>query len=283
MDFLKWINTNHKNLVLEHLAQYVCYDKNNILTNISKFNDHEISKLRKECFPEPWMTVVLTIGATLGIISVLVLLICAYRNRWKIKYQIFKLEQHLENWLRRTPEDQEGDKRAWKYDAYVSYCNLDRFWVHNVLLNHLEKCYSFRLCIRMRDFPVGETIAQTIINHISESREIIVVVSDLSLSREWCTFELEHARIQAERRKKKLIVVKLGELNNIAENSIAAHILDSNSVLEWDDNFDGQVDNSHKTQYFWQRLVKRLYGTAECACCILSGRKNVQLDAENLI
>jgi hypothetical protein len=54
------------------------------------------------------------------------------------------------------------------YDAFVCYCALDRFWVHNVLMKELEGKYGFKLCIHYRDFGFG-SIADMIVTKLTQS------------------------------------------------------------------------------------------------------------------
>ena len=97
----------------------------------------------------------------------------------------------------------------YTYDAFVSYCAEDRFWVHDVLMKTLEEYYGFKLCIHYRDFPVGGDIPETIITSMEESRDIILVLSNMTVKSKWCQFEIDHALLREGQMKRRVIIISL--------------------------------------------------------------------------
>ena len=181
------------------------------------------------------------------------------KKKWVIKYRIYKFSEKLNKICVKTGEI----PQEFQYDAFVNYCAEDRFWVHSVLMKTLEETYGFKLCIHYRDFPLGDPIAETIIEKMTNSQYIIAVMSDLSLRSEWCQFELMESLRQIQYHGKKLLVIRLGPLEHVSENLTASHIMDLNVCLDWSD------DNPKALPLFWAKLVDSLYGEdlRHCVCC----------------
>ena len=98
------------------------------------------------------------------------------------------------------------------YDAFVSDCADDRFWVNGVLVKKLEETYGFQLYIYYKDFRVGGHITDEIIANVQKSKEFIFVISKYSVNRRWCNYEIEVALGEAVERNLTLLVIKLGIL-----------------------------------------------------------------------
>lgn len=210
------------------------------------------------------VTVIKAIAITISIISVLIALYVCYRMRWRIKYIIFHIKERIKHLssICKCHQDDDEWKTAWKYDAFVSYCAEDRFWVHGTLLQTLEDTYGFRLCVHYRDFEVGKDIALNILEAMSCSREVIVVLSDASIYNDWCDFEITRGIMLCQSRHKNLIVIKLGNIGAHALNQKISYVLEAYNFLEWE---CGNED-SHNQKLFWRMLVGTLYGESK-GCC----------------
>jgi hypothetical protein len=187
--------------------------------------------------------------------SIFTLIGLFYRRRWTIKYLCFKMQQKFNNIYTNTNDV------TWLYDAFISYCADDRFWVHDTLVKELENKYGFRLCIHYRDFPVGPNIADTIAEKMKKSREIIIILSDIAMRSSWCQFELDEALVQIGLRQKSLIIITLGDLDKNCLNARVAHVLDNHTYMKW-------VENAKANKSFWRRLVARLYNDPRGNSCL---------------
>ena len=127
-----------------------------------------------------------------------------------------------------------------------------------------ENIYGFHLCIHYRDFPVGGSIFDTIIERMSASKVILLVISDLSISSRMCQFEIEEAQKHALNEGKQLLLIKLGAITKTTADSTVAFLLDRHTYLEWHED-----SKSHKL--FWAKLVGHLYddfhGSSSRCCC----------------
>ena len=110
-----------------------------------------IKDFKQTCNPSKIPIVFMSVFGTLVIVLIILALILLNRYKWRIQYR-------LQNCLRFTwnantsLELQEG----FFYDAFISYCAEDRFWVHDSLMKRLESGkYGLKLCIHYQDFPLG--------------------------------------------------------------------------------------------------------------------------------
>ena len=254
LPFTKWItdhvaNANAK-VKFHNYKYYKCLDHHSVVRYFYTLTPPGVTKFYSKCYPNRLISDIKIVGETLACVLLVFLLCILYQKRWRIRYQIFLLKPMLQRLIystkHKTPEN-------WKYDAFVSYCSDDRFWVHGEFRKTLENTYGFHLCLRYRDFKAGETISKAILDSIQQSREIIIIISDAGLTREWNLFELEHSNLQSTRRKKRLIIIKMGELKKIGENPLAANLLYLHHYIEWSDDKD-------RVPVFWDKLVRNLYG-----------------------
>ena len=67
----------------------------------------------------------------------------------------------------------------YHFKLLISFCfsHLDRQFVKNELVQHLENEAGLKLCIHERDFLGGAAIAANIVAAIEHSRRMIMVIS----------------------------------------------------------------------------------------------------------
>ena len=266
---IKWLSSVQKFVHLKNVHMLTCTGKY-LITGVSTISEKVIKQWKSECFQSPWYIVIGIVPSIICGIFLGVGALCCYKKRYIIGYKIFKCQQSIERCY--TPESQENTK--WEYDAFISYCSDDRFWVHSSLMKTLEERYGFKLCIHYRDFPVGGSIVDTIISKMNNSRHLIVVISDVSMNSEWCQFELIQAMNQANKLNKTVIAIQLGDLKLINQNPTAGHILQTHVCLHWNDQ------NSKSQVYFWKKLVSALYDEQEglWGCCCALGSTSIKYD-----
>jgi hypothetical protein len=130
------------------------------------------------------------------------------------------------------------------FDAFISYSSKDEAWVAEELAPILERGDpSYKLCLHYRDFPVGSYIADTIVQAVESSRRTIMVLSENFIRSEWCRFEFKSAHHQVLRdRRRRLIVVLLGEIPHRELDPDIRLYLKTNTYLQWGDKL------------FWEKL-----------------------------
>lgn len=94
------------------------------------------------------------------------------------------------------------------YDAYISYSRHDEQFVFKEIVSKLERPpYRYKLCVHFREFPVLQTIGETIYRSIEASRRTIVVLSDNLLNTEWRNSEFQIAHQNALKNNAQNLII----------------------------------------------------------------------------
>ena len=253
--FIDWFQNTR--VMISDKDQITCTS----LQGVMLLNRIVISVFKSTCFPSNIMIITHTIIATTCVILIVILVLTVFRYRWRIQFNLIKAFNRL--FCRNRESLSDDDKHTqMKYDAFVSYCSDDRFWVHDCLMKTLESdLYGFKLCIHYRDFPLGENISKVIVNSIRQSRQLIIVLSKCSVTRPWCQLEFQVALSEAVRRGIKLVVIKLGKFTvDDTMDSSLVWVLDNHTYLEWKENTDAQ-------KVFWFKLIHHLSDSFDGYCC----------------
>ena len=265
ISFLIWFQS--ASIIIPDNSSYLCSSSHGKMS----LNDIDIKKFRNDCFPSYSTIIVESVVSTVSIILVFVILAAMYRYRWRLQYRLIQTTKTIGCFAKGIKDsyfhnDVDCDEKI-KYDAFVSYCADDRFWVHDCLMKTLESSqYGLKLCIHYRDFPLGEDISTVIIRSIRQSRKLIIVLSEQSLGRPWCQFEFQVALSEAIKRQIKLAVIKLGQFKvEEVDDSSVAWVLDNHTYLEWHEN-----ENAQKV--FWFKLLRYVNNDTEGPCCCFGSR-----------
>ncbi|XP_039528426.1 toll-like receptor 4b, duplicate b [Pimephales promelas] len=170
----------------------------------------------------------LTIVVSVCIVSLVVVLSgLAYKFQFYLQYFFILLRGY------RSTGQQECS-----YDAFVIFSSYDEVWVMNELMENLENGVPpIHLCLHMRDFQPGKSIASNIIDEgIMGSRKVIVVVSQHFIDSAWCRFEFELAqsRFMMERNANIIIVILEDVEETKTKKVFGLHKhLKKNTYLKW--------------------------------------------------
>ncbi|XP_051240299.1 toll-like receptor 2 isoform X1 [Dicentrarchus labrax] len=154
-------------------------------------------------------------------------------------------------WLRakRKPKLKKGEL---KYDAFVSFSEMDSAWVETHLVPELEQAEPpLRLCIHKRDFIPGGWILDNIMDAIEKSHRTLFVLSQHFVSSDWCKYELDYTHFRLFDHNDDTVVLIL--LEPIDKDTIPKkfcklrRVMNSRTYLEWPDD-DEQIPR------FWQSL-----------------------------
>ena len=138
-----------------------------------------------ECDSATWLRV--GIGLLAAFAALVFPLALIVNFRWRIAYWIYcRFQRVIKNKI----------KHKFKYDIYVSYADDSVNWVKNVLATRLERSWGLQLCLEDRDILCGEIKSDAILNSISDSRNIIFVVTDSFASKTFSSFEIERAKYE---------------------------------------------------------------------------------------
>jgi TIR domain/Leucine rich repeat len=94
----------------------------------------------------------------------------------------------------RRQKSNNNNNDNYSYDVFVSYCDKDREWVLDHLIPNIERRSEVRICLHERDFQVGLSILENIIQCMDQSRCLLLVISESFLKSNWCSFEMHLAQ-----------------------------------------------------------------------------------------
>ena len=216
-------------------------DKNNITCLTMNKTKHHITQIfmKDLC---PYMpeaaatkdTTAVTVGSCVGVFVITVIsLIVLFKKRKLLKVYCFVHFGRLFGCLRNNEEDRQ-------YDAFVSFSHWDDTFIIRELMPRLEGPrpgqQGYRLCVHFRDFPVGASIAETILDVVDNSRRVIMVISDNFLRSEWCHFEFQAAHYQLLREKQyRIIMVLLHDINTDLLDNLLRMFLSTRTYVKYGD------------------------------------------------
>jgi len=226
-------------LFLIHENSSVCQNQN-VVENTIDTTDLVKSKtiLQREEL-DGYLPLLVAIMVAFLTIIVVILIMFVYRQELRVW---FHSRFGVRLFYRRPALDR--DDRDKLFDAFISYSSKDESWVVEELAPALEHGDpSYRLCLHYRDFPVNAYVADTIVQAVESSRRTIMVLSENFIKSEWCRFEFKSAHHQVLRdRRKRLIVVLLGEIPHKDLDPDIRLYLKNNPYLTWGDKL------------FWEKL-----------------------------
>ncbi|KTG46809.1 hypothetical protein cypCar_00015226 [Cyprinus carpio] len=186
-----------------------------------------------------------------GLQCIVVLLsFLVYRFQFYLQYCCILLRGY------RSPGQQECS-----YDAFVIFSSYDEVWVMNELMENLENGVPpIQLCLHMRDFQAGKSIASNIIDEgIMGSRKIIVVVSQHFIESAWCRFEFELAqsRFIMERNANIIIIILEDVEERKTKKVFGLHKhLKKNTYLKWSrDPLSNQILDTPQESYYCHKPI----------------------------
>ncbi|XP_063399965.1 toll-like receptor 4 [Mytilus trossulus] len=243
--FIDWMGSTSVHIV--NKTHYFCQlskGERVLMINLPEL----FTTLEKECTSYVILTSGLIVSLLLFII-VLIMGVC-YRFRWKLRYCYYMVKIRSRSKIPQIDED----ANEYMYDAFVSYADDDRSFVHTQLLHTLEKENGIRLCLHKRNFLPGNDIATNITSAIHNSRKTVVIMTYHYLKSYWCMFEFNMARMESIYERNNENVLFLVVFEQISARDFPLHILEvvqSQSYIEFPNDEQGDV-------VFWRQLVKAL-------------------------
>ncbi|XP_033759535.1 toll-like receptor 4 [Pecten maximus] len=254
VNFIEWIYTTK--LALDDPNNYMCTDRSGVnMKIVSIYN--KLSTFRETCVDRTWL--IFSICASILFVLVLVTVAVGYRYRVSINYCCLVIRRRYRGY-----HNIEGDTTQYKYDAFVSYNFEDYKFVCNDLMDHVEREMNLKLCLHHRDFTPAVDITDNIMDAISESKWIIIVITKSFLSSTWGQFEIEMSRRHMfQRNSSNLIVIMLDDIDKVKMPRKLFRIYNQitclehpgrNTYLQWKDS-DYDVGDDH---LFWVYLQNTL-------------------------
>ncbi|RZC38612.1 TIR and/or LRR 8 domain containing protein [Asbolus verrucosus] len=188
-------------------------------------------------------------------IFIAVLIFLLYYFRWHLRYWLFLTRLYLSRNGKIRIHKERSAYTNYIYDAFVSYSSEDRNFVIR-LVTMLENYPPFiKLCVYERDFEVGTTISENVLESLAKSRKTLLIISNSYAKSQWCKWEsqlAEHHRLffrneNGEYIDDSLILIKLGPVNEAHLTPTLKYLLKTRIYLHWD------VEEK-KQKVFWEKL-----------------------------
>ncbi|XP_074837468.1 uncharacterized protein LOC142003968 [Carettochelys insculpta] len=240
LDFQQWLANEQVQVV--YLYNYSC-DSRQQLGYVYSFDTHI-------CFLD--IGLYLFSVTTPALLLLMLLPLIYHRAYWRLKYHFYILRSWVNDRWRRQ------DGEHFQYDAFISYNSADEWWVLEQLVPSLESSQGlFRLCLHHRDFEVGKSIVDNIVDSIYNSRKTICVISRSYLQSEWCSLEIQLASYRLFEELKDVLVMVF--LEAIPERELSAYhrmrkVMLKKTYISWPLEPAAQ-------SLFWTKLRKALKGS----------------------
>ncbi|CAG2231603.1 unnamed protein product [Mytilus edulis] len=240
--FISWLfNTNVKldpddqNISNKN---YLCRLSNGDIKDTSEIYDH-YHELYSDCNAAIWLRFGISLLVTFTVIAFVFAVI--FNFRWRIAYYIYRTFQ--------TVIESEMNLN-FTYDAYVSYSDDARDWVHHDLAHKIERNWGLKLFIEDRDLLGGQSYVDSIAKSIGSCRQVIFVLTPGLFERQWIMYEIERAKYEKVCKHVQITVLNLG----VAVNEVPAEfssIWNSVCLIDWS-------EDQHSSENPWHKLKLRL-------------------------
>ncbi|XP_067658047.1 protein toll-like [Haliotis asinina] len=191
------------------------------------------------------IVVPVTVGVSITVCMVILAAVaCRVWGRKKLPFVMYLIRGR-----KVQPVQRYGDQEAeFDYHGYLSFDNDNMdivLWVKNVLLDNLENNDDgFRICCPLRDFDVGVSQAEEILDSVDRSKRFISIVSDTYFNPlKWTSFEYDQAQHKHKDHDSNIIMVVYDnvDVDNVRSEA-ARHALNKKQYLRRGDYL------------FWQKL-----------------------------
>ena len=246
-DFMYWIQKHQCHFW--NIENYFCSAKD--ITFDFKTLESTNDKLRKQC--ASYLFLYIGSAVLLAVIFSVFIGFILVKNRWKIRYMIYKTKQRLGF---KAHFKQISTSANYEHDAFISYSGLQLKFVVDEVLPRLEDDRNLRVWIKDRDYEVGIPKVDNIMNGIQESRRTICLISKKYLESKWRDYELNMAKVEGIKDRGNLnyvILILLPEVYediHIYPNKIR-DLINKDCHIEYPNEPCGNDD-------FWDRLAEKI-------------------------
>ncbi|XP_062591485.1 toll-like receptor 4 [Saccostrea cucullata] len=244
--FLKWLGINKANFL--GIPHYQC--SSNQLPFSFKYLDSSITSLEKNC--RSFLTWYITGSVSLAVCISLLTGILLVKNRWKIRYIVYKTKLKFRSRDKLNVEN--STSLNYEYDVFLSYAGMERTFVLKEVIPRLETNAGLRLLVRDRDYLPGFSKVDCIMTGIHESKKVLCVVSKRYLKSKWRDYELNMAKVEEIKDREStdfVILILLPEVYNSGYPSKVMDLVKKDCFVEYPEEPCAFDD-------FWEKLIKML-------------------------
>ena len=106
---------------------------------------------------------------------------------------------------------------------------------------------EYKLCLHERDFAIGRSITDNIVDFMAKSKHCLIILSENYLKSEWCDFETKVAQY-IMKDKLSMIVLDDGITEKSSLSNVIKSLVKTQTFLLWDE----------KDVKFWRRMDEAL-------------------------
>ncbi|XP_056016781.1 toll-like receptor 4 [Ostrea edulis] len=245
VDFLSWITRNRRNF-----AHFIDYECSSTSSEEFDFRNSEHSLLSLKGICKSYISIYIATSVVLAFIFSTAVGIILQKNKWKIRYLIFKAKQRLRQ-VGRYSNDFSSSSISYEYDAMLSYSRSEL----TDFIPRVENNSNRKIYIRDRDEPLGVAKGQAIVDAIQDSKRVICLTSKRYLKSKWRDYELNMARMEAIEGRENLKFVHLVLFPEVYNSALPNYLVD----LVRDECVTEYPQESCAYDDFWETL-KALLG-----------------------
>lgn len=244
IDFLSWITQYRRNF-----KKFQSYKCSSASPNAFAFSNAESSLLylRETC--KSYLDVYIVTSVSIAFVSSTLIGVVLLKNKWKIRYFIFKVKQRFRK-VRGYSNEFHSSSLYYKYHAMLSYSRSELTFILQEFIPRIEDDSNIKMYIRDRDEPAGVEKGQAIMDAIQDSRRVICLISKKYLKSKWRGYELNMARMEAIETRENMKFVHLVLFPEVYNGHLPKYLLDlvrDKSVTEFPDEECAYDD-------FWETL-----------------------------
>ncbi|GAB6028051.1 hypothetical protein CHUAL_002270 [Chamberlinius hualienensis] len=238
----------------------------------STFADYMVTEVNfdsYECLNKVvyWMlnAVIPTIVTAISIIAIVYLL---FRFHWHFRYCFYMSKTNFKILRQNNVELNTLSNHHW--DAFISYCADDNDWVVQHLIQSLEDTEpKLHLCLHERDFLIGDSIVNNVIQCIDVSRKSVFLLTNKFLKSQWCQWELQIAQHKLfEDKTDVLVLIVLEDLVVSEIPLLLKKLMATKTYLKWPNS-----NNDIEIKIFWTRM-RQFIGPCHCTQRLIEEHNN---------
>jgi toll-like receptor 2 len=183
----------------------------------------------------------INISLACGICAALMMtitMILIIQNQWRLKWYFFQLQK--KGWrhflIRNKPN--------FVYSAFILLPYSDEYVLYWVVHELLPQCdrWDYQICFEGRDFQVGVSKADAIIEAIDRSDKILFILTESFIRDNWCLFGLEMSIVKG---LDHIILCQLDDFDVKTAPIVVVKLMDQVPYIKYVDR---------RSRSFWNKL-----------------------------
>ncbi|VDI57030.1 Hypothetical predicted protein [Mytilus galloprovincialis] len=191
LQFLKWLSETNQ---VPDILDLTCVTEKASRRLMSEVMLH-LKTFEISCKTKFWLPFAVSITSI--IILAIITTVVFFRYKYAVEYLLLRFKMKMRNYKELTQE--------YTYDAFISYSHTDSEWIKQ--FHDRVNSMGFELCLDAKDFIVGKSIAENVVNAIDSSRKVIFIITHNFLKSTWGSYEMEMTRMHAFQKGRENMVI----------------------------------------------------------------------------